>query len=138
MKIRFYTPARVIGYLLGAFVFAMLPALLAALYATIDGQNVSQLPYGYGAAWFCLSIPAVIVVWARFGRSTIYDYPLFWRLDSDGKAGKRARSDRAWPKHTQLTDSIEMIKSLAGSKGGIGILLLILFLLLGSTAAILN
>ena len=138
VKIRFYTPARVIGYLLGAFVFTTLPALLAALCAAIDGRNVSQLPYGYGAAWFCLSIPAVIVVWARFGRSTIYDYPLFWRLDSDGKAGKRVRSDRAWPKHTQLTDSIEMIKSLAGSKGGIGILLLILFLLLGSTAAILN
>ena len=68
----------------------------------------------------------------------IYDYPLFWQLNSDGKAGKRVKSDRAWPKHTQLTDSMEMAKSLARSKIGIGMLALILSLLFGSMAAILN
>ena len=138
VKIRFYTPVRVIGYLVGAFIVAALPALLAALFAAIDGRNVLGLAYDYGAAWYCLSIPVVIIVCARFGRSTIYDYPLFWQLNSDGKAGKRVKSDRAWPKHTQLTDSMEMAKSLARSKMGIGMLVLILSLLFGSMAAILN
>ena len=92
MKVRFYTFGRILRWLILGLTVVLLPALIAAFLGWSDGRDVLHLPYGYGAAWYCLSVPCALILWFRLGRSGVYDYPVFREIMPNGRT-RRVRSD---------------------------------------------
>ena len=136
VKPRFYTPGRLIRWLGAALPAVLLPAVLAAILALLGGrslQEVLHLPYGYGAAWYCLSVPCALVVWFRLGRSAVYDHPLFQTVDPPVR---RVKSDAA-PVESQATDTKQALRVLFTTKL-IWVTLGILFVLILSVVVILD
>ncbi|MCQ2372794.1 MAG: hypothetical protein MJ050_01815 [Phascolarctobacterium sp.] len=95
VKISFYTTARTVKATIFALVLAFLPNMLAyALVAYdvyVNGDPVerfSQVHHFYAAAWWCLMIPILFVLWLAVVRRDVFDYPVIYRILPDGSTAK--------------------------------------------------
>ena len=95
VKIAFYTTGRTVKATIFALVLAFLPNMLAyALVAYdvyVNGDPVerfSQVHHFYAAAWWCLMIPILFVLWLAVVRRDVFDYPVIYRILPDGSTAK--------------------------------------------------
>ena len=150
VRIRFYTPGRWLSILLNAFVTVMLPALLAAplrLSMLEEGESFwAGFHLLYGAAWYTLAALIVLVYFAKGVRKDVYDHPIVYEILPNG--GKRLMGNQRDRRLSLLAmfgvGSVDregkrlslfgLLRSLGGT--GVGIAVITIFVLLGSTAAI--
>ena len=139
VRLRFYTPMRVITALLGTFVVVFLPALAAWAVTALrvacgaPRELLSTLRPEYGAAWYCLSVPVAIAYGAIFGRVRIYDAPVIDELLPDGGARRvRPQNGRSCREFFGLLRELLEATEIKWAFG------FILFLFFGSMAAIMS
>ncbi|MCR5793881.1 MAG: hypothetical protein K6G61_00865 [Solobacterium sp.] len=94
VDIRFYTPGRLIGILLRAVLFNVLPVLLAVFFLWASGRPLSELQPGYISLWLVLSVPFTFIFWIAYMRRDIFDNPLIFLIREDGSL-KRIRRKKA-------------------------------------------
>lgn len=138
VKIGFYTTARTVKASIFAFILAFLPNMLAyALVAYdvyVNGDPVerfSQVHHFYAAAWWCLMIPILFVLWLAVVRRDVFDYPVIYRIMPDGSAVKV-------PNLYKSDMSFKELAIAAFCPPCCWITLFILFMIFGSTGAILD
>lgn len=138
VKIDFYTTARTVKASIFAFILAFLPNMLAyALVAYdvyVNGDPVerfSQVHHFYAAAWWCLMIPILFVLWLAVVRRDVFDYPVIYRIMPDGSAVKV-------PNLYKSDMSFKELAIAAFCPPCCWITLFILFMIFGSTGAILD
>ena len=150
VRVRFYTPGRWISILINALVTVFLPAILAAFLHWAELEPGQAFLDGfkplYGAAWYTLAAFIVLLYFVKGVRKDVYDHPILYELLPNGKQrlmGKRR--DRRVSVLSMFgigavdSDGKRMtVFRLLRSMGGAGIFLAVtmLFLLLGSTMAI--
>ncbi len=151
VRIKFYTFGRWLSILINALVTVFLPFILAAplrLAVLEEGESFMEGFHPlYGAAWYVLAGMIVFLYFVKGVRKDVYDHPIIYELYADGSShliGKR--SDRKLSvlsmfgvgrigKDGKRVSLFGLIFSLGGA--GIGLALGMLFLLFGSTCAML-
>lgn len=138
VRIRFYTPGRILGIVARVAVMILLPWLLALLLS----DSASELNPAYGSAWYVLTGMVALLYWIVGVRQDVYNHPLIYEKEKGGKKLGR-RKDRKL--------SILASLGVAGSrrvrwsdlekdekKPVIGIAFVICVLLIGSVGAIMS
>jgi hypothetical protein len=150
VRLRFYTLGRWVGIFINAFVTLFLPVILATLLrlATMEeGEGFfDHFEPLYGAAWYTLAAMIVLVYLVKGVRKDAYDHPYIYELRPDGSTrliGKRADRKLSVLSMFGIGRMDENGKriTLAGTiRGvgcsGIGLMIGLFFILLGSTCAI--
>ena len=138
VKISFYTMGRTIKATILALVLAFMPNLLAyavvAYDVYVNGDPVESfgtLHHVYAAAWWCLMIPILFILWIAVVRRDVFDYPVIYRLLPDGSAVEV-------PNLYKSDMSFKELAVAAFVPPCCWITLLILFMILGCTGAILD
>ena len=137
VKLRFYTPGRVIAWIAGVVGCVGLPGWLALLFAALSGKPAAQINFGYGAAWYCLAVPVAIAYTAKFGRVAVYESPVIDEL-LPGGGTRRAGRDETGEEHVTFGKAWAFVRELLAAKEGKWLLGGLLFILLGSVAAMLD
>ena len=152
VKIRFYTPWRVISMILRSVVLVLLPLLIATFlrWASMgEGEQFMDcfVPVG-GAAWYVLAGFVVIIYWAKGVRRNVYDHPILYGTYPDGKqrlVGSRASRRVGFLSMLDIGNKEpngkrRSISDVLWRVGGMGIAFIIgtAVILLGSVAAIIT
>ena len=81
-KVKFTTPLRVLKMLGIALGIVFLPLILAFIF---NGFSAQGLTFGGAAVWLCITVPLTPVLLIQFARLEIYEHPLIWTLDGEGR-----------------------------------------------------
>ncbi|MBQ9827321.1 MAG: hypothetical protein IJM62_01415 [Lachnospiraceae bacterium] len=152
VKIRFYSVGRWLSIVLRSLITVFLPAILAAVIRWItmgsDEKFMDKFVPLNGAAWYVLALFIVLIYFVKGVRKDVYDHPIIRRILPNGKT--RLMGSRRDRKLSILSifdlDTVDengkresVIKLLIYmGKAGIGILLVFVLILAGSTAAIIS
>ncbi len=149
VRIRFYTLGRWLSILFNGIITVMLPLLIGAFLRWCSMEEGETFMEGfhplYGAAWYTLTAFIVLLYFVKGVRKDAYDHPIIYQLFSNGKTkliGKRR--DRklsvlsmfgigSIDKDGKRLTVFRLIHDLGGL--GIGMALIIFFIFLGSTLA---
>jgi hypothetical protein len=150
-KITFYSPVRLMVFLVQSFVLVFLPAICAVpcRFLTMEsgGGFWDKFHIGYGAAWYCLTVVLVVVYYVKVMRGNIYEKPLVYQIMEDKSLrmikqpeGKSVGflsmfADRLAQTTGRRVDG-NMLKELFLSKEGMFLLGALSFIFLGSFFAI--
>ena len=156
VRIRFYTFGRWLSILLRTLLLVFLPAVIAAGFRLLNVLNTEEhftehFNVGYGAAWYVLAGFVALMYLTRGVRRVLYDHPILYEILPDGR---QRLMGHFWQRQVGILSIYGLGQTKAdGTKigykdlwhalrelGGIGIFLIVtvLILLLGSTAAICN
>ena len=80
--LRFTTPLRVLKIILTSLGVLFLPVIIALF---LNGFDFARLELGGSAVWFCIMIPVIPVYILQYGIVQLYDHPLVYTLDENGK-----------------------------------------------------
>lgn len=152
VRIRFYSPGRILSILVNAAVTMLLPLLIAAAMrlVTVCGTSAEFLdgirPMG-GAAWYILAGFLVIIYFAKGVRRDVYDHPILYDALPGGGKKLGTRASRrltifsvfglcGQDENGKRVSLFQSLKKL----GGLGLFLggFVIILLMGSVAAILG
>ena len=149
VRIRFYTFGRWLSILFNGIITVTLPLIVGAFLRWADMEEGETFMEGfhplYGAAWYTLTAFIVILYFVKGVRKDAYDHPIIYQIFSNGKTrlmGKRR--DRklsvlsmfgigSVDKNGQKLTVFRLIRNLGGL--GVGMALIIFFIFLGSTLA---
>ena len=149
VRIRFYTFGRWLSILFNGIITVTLPLLIAAFLRWASLEEGESFMEGfhplYGAAWFTLTAFIVILYFVKGVRKDAYDHPIIYQLFSNGRTrliGRRR--DRklsilsmfgigSLDKDGKRLTVFRLIRNLGGL--GVGMALIIFFIFLGSTLA---
>jgi len=149
VRIRFYTFGRWLSILFNGIITVTLPLLVGAFFRWCSMEEGETFMEGfhplYGAAWYTLTAFIVLLYFVKGVRKDAYDHPIIYQLFSNGKTrlmGKRR--DRklsvlsmfgigSIDKDGKRLTVFRLIRDLGGL--GIGMALIIFFIFLGSTLA---
>ncbi|MBQ9444618.1 MAG: hypothetical protein IJU43_10015 [Lachnospiraceae bacterium] len=149
VRIRFYTFGRWLSILFNGIITVTLPLIIAAFLRWASMEEGETFMEGfhplYGAAWYTLTAFIVILYFVKGVRKDAYDHPIIYQLFGNGQTrlmGKRR--DRklsvlsmfgvgSIDKNGKRLTLLRLILDLGGM--GIGMALLIFFIFLGSTLA---
>ena len=150
VRIRFYTPLRWLSILFNGIITVTLPLLIAAFLRWASMEEGESFMEGfhplYGAAWYTLTVFIVILYFVKGVRKDAYDHPIIYQLFPDGKTKLiGSRRDRklsvlsmfgigSVDKNGKRLTVFRLIHDLGGL--GIGMAVIIFFIFLGSTLAI--
>ena len=150
-KITFYSPVRLMVFLVQSFVLVFLPAICAVpcrfLTMGVGEGFWDKFHIGYGAAWYCLTVVLVVVYYVKVMRGNIYEKPLVYQIMEDKSLrlikqpeGKSVGflsmfADRLAQTTGRRVDG-NMLKELFLSKEGMFLLGALSFIFLGSFLAI--
>jgi len=137
VKLRFYTPFRVLAWIAGVIFGIGLPAWLALLFTLLGGKPLSGINFGCGAAWYCLSVPVAIAYTAKFGRVLVYERPAVYELLPGGGL-RRAAPEETGESRTTARGVWSFVRLLLSAPEGRWLLFGLLFILTGSVAAMLD
>lgn len=90
VKIKFYTPARVLTLVLQMLVLIFLPLLAAMAIRGVmllfgaSGAFLAGLHPEYGAAWYTLSGGIAVLYWIKGVRNDVFNHPILYELLPDG------------------------------------------------------
>ena len=136
VKIKFFTPWRIIKVVLIVLAVIFLPLLLAVPIQLLRGLPLSTIQVGYGAAWYC--IPGFIAILAAGGmaKEVMYGCPLYYEIFPNGKCKRRRPA--SWQRVT-LKEMLAATRQ-SGITAGQGCLIIggVLFILLGSLLAMIS
>ncbi len=152
VKIRFYTPARILSMIINVAVTVFLPLIIASVIQMINISDTSRdfmdgFRPQYGAAWYIFAGFIAIIYFAKGVRKDVYDHPILYEASSGKKKkiGTRVSRKLSMLSVLRLKEQDENGKRCSLFKsfrmlGGLGIALSGLFvvLLVGSVAAILG
>ncbi len=149
VRIRFYTFGRWLSILFNGVITVTIPLLIAAFLRWASMEEGESFMEGfhplYGAAWYTLTAFIVILYFVKGVRKDAYDHPIIYQIFKGGKTrlmGKRR--DRklsvlsmfgvgSTDKNGKRLTLFRLIASLGGL--GVGMALIVLFIFLGSTLA---
>lgn len=138
VKIAFYTMGRTIKAIIIALILAFMPNLLAYAIVAYDVyvngdpvESFGQLHHLYAAAWWCLMVPILFVLWIAVVRRDAFDYPVIYRILPDGSIAKVQGL-------YEMDLSIKEMLIGAFVPPACWITLFILFMIFGSAGAILD
>lgn len=131
-KLRFFTPWRLTKSVLVILAVIFLPVLIAIPIQLLRGLPLSDIHIGYGAAWYCIPGFMTIVAAGGIGKSMMNGAPIFTEILSAEEAKRRKPRTK---KRSLLTGMISACKELLHSKEGRWVAVFMLFLLFGSTLA---
>lgn len=132
-KLKFFTPWRIIKWVLGVLVFIFLPVFIAAPIQLMRGLPLTDMQLGYGAAWYC--IPGFVAIFMAGGmaKNMMYGSPLYYEIKPNGKTRRRRLASQ---KRVTFKEALANAKKLdIGGKEGCFIIGLMLFMLIGSAMA---
>ena len=139
VRIRFYTPGRILYTIVNMFVTVFLPAIIAFVLRLMGVG--SSFNIGYGAAWYVLAGVVVLVYFTKGLRRDIYEHPVLYEIKADKKL-RRIKNERFKPSVLNMIKRYEDISifEILRLLGGAGVFLgvTVLFLIIGSVAAILD
>lgn len=97
VRIRFYSPARILSIITNVVVTVLLPLIIAAVVRMVDISGTSQkfsdgFRPEYGAAWYVFAGLIAIIYFAKGVRKDVYDHPILYEAASGfrKKIGTRA------------------------------------------------
>lgn len=150
VRIRFYTFGRWLSILLNGIITVTLPLPIAAFLRWVsmeEGESFMERFHPlYGAAWYTLTAFIVILYFVKGVRKDVYDHPIIYQLSSNGKTRLMGeRRDRklsvlsmfgigSMDENGKRLTVFRLILNLGGL--GIGMALVMIFIFLGSTLAI--
>jgi len=134
-EIKFFTPWRIIKFVIGILAFIFLPVLLAIPIQFLMGKPISDIPIGYGAAWYCIPGFMAIVFAGGLAKSMMYGLPLYYEILPNGKKARRKMKGKG---AFSLKDFISDMFPGSGSKIGCFLIGFFVFLLIGSLGAMLS
>lgn len=131
-KLRFFTLWRIIKTILIMLAVIFLPVLIAIPIQLLRGMPLSSIQIGYGAAWYC--IPGFFTILAAGGlaKSMMYNAPLYYEILPNGKTKRRKLPSQKRP---SLKEILANTKLALSTKFGCVMIGFIVFLLVGSVAA---
>lgn len=129
-KLKFFTFWRITKVILIILAVIFLPVLLAVPIQLMRGMPLTSIHIGYGAAWYC--IPGFFTILAAGGlaKSMMYGVPIYYEILPNGKTKRRRLASRK-----KVTMKELFPKSTLTSKQGCLVIGFMLFLLIGSTLA---
>ena len=149
VRIRFYTLGRWLSILFNCIITVCLPLLVAAFLRWGSMEEGESFMEGfhpmYGAAWYTLTAFIVILYFVKGVRKDVYDHPIVYQLFPDGKTKLIGKSrDRklsvlsmfgigSLDKNGKRLTVFRLIRDLGGL--GVGMALIVFFIFLGSTLA---
>ncbi len=149
VRIRFYTVGRWLSILFNGIITVTLPLIVAAFLRWCSMEEGESFMEGfhplYGAAWYTLTAFIVILYFVKGVRKDAYDHPIIYQLFSNGKTrlmGKRRERKLSvlsmfgigsMDRNGKRLTVFGLIRDLGGR--GIGMALIIFFIFLGSTLA---
>ncbi|MBQ5541653.1 MAG: hypothetical protein IIU06_01115 [Erysipelotrichales bacterium] len=153
VKIRFYTPGRIVKMILSMVLTIGLPVLPAGLIHLAQIEETGEpfmenFHWQYGGAWYIIAVFLCILYWIKGMRIDVYDHPLFWRIMDDGSYKRMRSPDSRMGGILSMFGVGEIddnghrvgLLRLLWSMGGLGAFLgiTLLVILIGSTAAIIG
>lgn len=134
-QLKFFTPWRIIKTVFIILAVIFLPVLIAAPIQLLRGLPLSSIKIGYGAAWYC--IPGFFAILAAGGlaKAMMYGAPLYYEILPNGKTKRRKTVSQKRP---SLKEILANTKFALTTKTGCLIIGFILFLLIGSVAAMIS
>ena len=132
-KLKFFTPWRIIKWVVGLFVFIFLPVFIAAPIQLMRGLPLTDMQIGYGAAWYC--IPGFVAIFMAGGmaKNMMYGSPLYYEIMPNGRTRRRRLRSQ---KRVTFKEAMASRKKLdIGGKEGCFIIGMMLFMLIGSAMA---
>ena len=149
VRIRFYTFGRWMSILFNGIITITLPLLIAAFLRWASMEEGESFMEGfhpiYGAAWYTLTAFIVTLYFVKGVRKDAYDHPVIYQLFPDGRTRLTGKSsDRklsilsmfgvgSVDKDGRRLTLFRLIMELGGL--GVGMALIIFFIFLGSTLA---
>ena len=116
VKIKFFPIGRVIALLLKVIIFNILPLIIVLLIKLINHSPFETLCFRYIGLWLVISVPISIIFWFAYARRDIYDNPVLYALNDNGKYKRVRKND--------LKSTIRLIIDLFKDGGlGFGLLL---------------
>ena len=133
VELKFFTPWRIIKTVLIVLTIIFLPVILAIPIQLLRSMPLSDIHIGYGAAWYC--IPGFFSILAAGGlaKNMMYSIPLYYEKLPNGKTKKRKQPSQR--KKLSTKELLSHSKFAFTSKQGCLIIGFVLFLLVGSTLA---
>ena len=134
-KLKFFTPWRIIKTIIIILAVIFLPALIAIPIQFLRGMPISDIKIGYGAAWYC--IPGFFTILAAGGlaKSMMYGVPLYYEILPNGKTKRRKLPSQKRP---SLKEILANTKFALSTKAGCFLIGTLVFLLVGSVAAMIS
>lgn len=149
VRIRFYSPVRILSIIINVVATVLLPLIIAAAVRLIDISGTSQkfsdgFRPMYGAAWYVFAGLIAIIYFAKGVRKDVYEHPILYEATSGKKLGTRASrklsifSVLGIQRRNENGKRVSLIKAFQ-MLGGLGMFLgvFLVFLLVVSVAAIL-
>lgn len=141
-ELKFFTPRRIILFVLGLLAVIFLPVLVAIPIQLLRGQPLSAIQIGYGAAWYCIPGFMAIVFAGGLAKAMMYGSPLYYEILPNGKRVRRKTVDQKKLTLKQVLPGLKKQKTESKGKSRVSPLgcaiAVILFLLIGSVAAMLS
>lgn len=137
VEIKFFTPWRIIKTIVIVLAIIFLPVLLAIPIQLLRGLPLTDIQIGYGAAWYCIPGFFTIIASGGLAKSMMYGVPLYYeKMPNGGKKRRRLASQQASSKQASSKKKLFPDKDISlASKEGCFIIGLLLFMLIGSTLA---
>lgn len=134
-KLKFFTFGRILKTVPIILGVIFLPVLIAVPIQLLRGLPLSSIHIGYGAAWYC--IPGFFAILAAGGlaKTMMYGSPLYYEILPNGKTRRRKLPSQKMPK---LKELLAGTKFAFSDKTGCLIIGFIVFLLVGSVAAMIS
>ena len=139
-ELKFFTPARIIKLIVGLLVVTFLPLLIAIPIQILRGLPLSGIHIGYGAAWYITPVFMAIVLAGGAAKTMMYGEPLYFEKQPNGTLKRRKLPSQ---QKFSLKRIFPSLKKAGSTKGKTKLppgcaILLILFLLMGTVAAMLS
>ena len=138
-ELKFFTFGRIAKLVVGMLLLTFLPLLIVIPIQLLRGGAISDIPIGYGAAWYITPLFIAIVLAGGGAKAMMYGEPLYYEKRPDGKLVRRRLPSQQKFSLKQLLPGLKKTgstKEKSGRSVGCAIAI-ILFLLLGSVGAML-
>lgn len=132
VELKFFTPWRIIKTIIIVLAIIFLPVLFAIPIQLFRGMPLTDIQIGYGAAWYCIPGFITIVASGGLAKNMMYSVPLYYEKLPNGKKKRRRLASQKMPSMKEL---LSYSKVALGSKVGCAVIGILLFMLIGSTLA---
>lgn len=134
-ELRFFTPGRILKTILISLAVIFLPVLIAIPIQFLRGLPITDIKIGYGAAWYIIPGFFTIVAAGGLAKAMMYGAPLYYEILPNGKTRRRRLPSQKRP---SLKEILSNTKFALSNKTGCLVIGFILFLLIGSVAAMIS
>ena len=132
-KLRFVTLGRILKILAVTLAVIFLPVLIAAPIQLMRGLPLSTIKISYGAAWYCVPGFMAIVGAGGLAKAMMFGFPIYEEILPNGRTKHRKMKSSTKVPMPGFLDNFRAL--FADKKSGCLTIGIILFLLIGSVAA---